>query len=216
MPNDEEEAAVQWCKFVDGVNIFPKLPVHMRSYGERYERNQRVKDSVRNAKSGSDKLTELNATVVPSPSEIPNVAQQEAVPAQSFLPLTAQAQTVDPYVVTARTSIGDVPCDGRRDDCRIGKRGRDAKPRTGRTCSVCTKKDSCKAASCPGRGGKRRCLYFCSCCVEMGDPNAASCPGRADLAPCPNYCFVCISKKKMYAASTCPGRSSAALCPHST
>ncbi|KAL7508031.1 hypothetical protein ACHAXN_007607 [Cyclotella atomus] len=29
MPTDEEEAAVGWCKYVDGINIFPKLPVHL-------------------------------------------------------------------------------------------------------------------------------------------------------------------------------------------
>ena len=28
----EEKAAIQWCNNVDGVNISPKLPVHLQSY----------------------------------------------------------------------------------------------------------------------------------------------------------------------------------------
>ena len=34
---DEEEMAIKWCDFVDCRNIFPKLPVHLRMYRERWE-----------------------------------------------------------------------------------------------------------------------------------------------------------------------------------
>jgi len=59
--NDEDEAAVSWCKFVDGVTIFPKLPVHIRVHRDSFERNQRVKDCVRKARKGKELLNELLA-----------------------------------------------------------------------------------------------------------------------------------------------------------
>ena len=36
---NKEMAAIEWCKFVDGVKIFPKLPVHIRLHREVFERN---------------------------------------------------------------------------------------------------------------------------------------------------------------------------------
>jgi hypothetical protein len=33
-PFDEDEMAIEWCKHVDGTFIFPKFPVHLRTYRE--------------------------------------------------------------------------------------------------------------------------------------------------------------------------------------
>ena len=48
---DDVSMAVEWCKHVNGISIFPKLPVYLRMYYERWERNQRVRDAVRNSQS---------------------------------------------------------------------------------------------------------------------------------------------------------------------
>ena len=62
-PKSEEEASIRWCKFVDGVNIFLKLPVHIRNYRDQFDRFERVRQSVENAREGKEKLNELNAAL---------------------------------------------------------------------------------------------------------------------------------------------------------
>ena len=44
--------AVNWCQHVDGVTIFPKLPVYLRTHHTAWTRNQRVKEAVRKAAPG--------------------------------------------------------------------------------------------------------------------------------------------------------------------
>jgi hypothetical protein len=48
---DADCMALEWCKFVDGKTIFPKLPVYLRAYFDRYLRNRRVQDAVSGMKS---------------------------------------------------------------------------------------------------------------------------------------------------------------------
>ena len=57
---DFEVMSVKWCQKVDGIHIFPKLPVHLRKYHAEYLRNNRIKDVVKNAASGEAKLQEIN------------------------------------------------------------------------------------------------------------------------------------------------------------
>jgi len=47
IPKDDEDAAIGFCPVVDGTGIFPKLPMHMRTHKDQWERNQRVKESVK-------------------------------------------------------------------------------------------------------------------------------------------------------------------------
>eukprot|EP00986_Skeletonema_menzelii_P007413 scaffold2910_cov116-Skeletonema_menzelii.AAC.2 len=59
---DDKMAAVHWNRhFVDGINIWPKLPVHFRTYIRKWERGQRSKDLFKSCKSGREKLVELNS-----------------------------------------------------------------------------------------------------------------------------------------------------------
>ena len=39
--------AVEWCKYVDSASIFPKLPVYLRQHFTQWQRNQRIKDTLR-------------------------------------------------------------------------------------------------------------------------------------------------------------------------
>ena len=43
LPINDEAAAIAWCEFVDGVEILPKLPVHIRTHMKKWDRNQRIK-----------------------------------------------------------------------------------------------------------------------------------------------------------------------------
>jgi hypothetical protein len=211
IPSDEDDAAAAWCKYVDGVNIFPKLPVHPRSYRDRWERNQRVKDAVKRAKAGSDKLNELNKVLVPALDERQNVAQQHAAPAQTLPALTPQALSDEPYVVTARTSIGNLPCNSCVQTNRSG-RGKDVKARSGRRCAICIKKGSMLTASiCAGRGRQYLCEYFCRICVNKNCPFDQTCKGRGNSKNCEYFCSKCVQTKNGN-ASLCRGRGNPDLC----
>lgn len=40
---DENKMAREWCKYVDGKDIFPKLPTHLRTYFNQYEKRHNIK-----------------------------------------------------------------------------------------------------------------------------------------------------------------------------
>ena len=52
--------ALDWCDKVDGVEVFPKLPVYLRTYYQKVGRIDRIKDAVRSAKKGQEFLSALN------------------------------------------------------------------------------------------------------------------------------------------------------------
>ncbi|GFH52681.1 hypothetical protein CTEN210_09158 [Chaetoceros tenuissimus] len=57
---DENMLAVEWCDLVDGITIFPKLPVHFRLYKKIRERNDDAKEAERNVQQAKNKINELN------------------------------------------------------------------------------------------------------------------------------------------------------------
>jgi hypothetical protein len=77
---DESLMAIEWCKYVNGITIFPKLPVYLRMYYERWERNQRIKDAIRSSKSEVDLLAEVNSTHMILPNGISSPDDQQDIP----------------------------------------------------------------------------------------------------------------------------------------
>ncbi|KAI2495000.1 hypothetical protein MHU86_19519 [Fragilaria crotonensis] len=59
---DELSMSILWCRHVDGLSIFPKLPVYLRLYYELWERNQRVQDAVRGSRNELQLLENVNDT----------------------------------------------------------------------------------------------------------------------------------------------------------
>ena len=57
---DFKQMALDCCDKVDGVEVFPKLPVYLRTYYQKVERIDRIKDAVRSAKKGQELLSALN------------------------------------------------------------------------------------------------------------------------------------------------------------
>ena len=73
---DMDRMALEWCKHVDGVNIFPKLLVYLRTYHSAWTRNQRVREAVRTAVAGEAVLTRINAETLQAllPASAPALA----------------------------------------------------------------------------------------------------------------------------------------------
>jgi hypothetical protein len=62
---DDEAAAIQWCEFIDGKEIKPKLPSHMRTHIANWEKNQRVRECETREASNTTALMELNQMIAP-------------------------------------------------------------------------------------------------------------------------------------------------------
>ncbi len=105
---NEEMASIKWCKYVDGVKIFPKLPVHIRLHCEVFERNRHVKECVRQAKQGQDLLNELNKTITITLAASGALANPIINPEPMPL-MPPQAMNNHPYVITGGTAIGVIP-----------------------------------------------------------------------------------------------------------
>jgi hypothetical protein len=58
--------AIEWCKHVDGVLIFPKLLVYLREHHKHWLRNQRIQDAVKNMKSEIELLEATNKRQTPA------------------------------------------------------------------------------------------------------------------------------------------------------
>ena len=56
---DFEALAITWCAHVNGATIFPKLPVYLRLHFSKWQRNQRIKDALRNMQPALDDLQTL-------------------------------------------------------------------------------------------------------------------------------------------------------------
>lgn len=119
-PINYNQAAVDWLKYVDGVNIMPKLPSHMRTHDEAWSRNRRVKDCVRNARGGKEKLDELNAII--SPQFEGAAPLREAELPQAMPQPKVQALDNVPYQLVGGVLIGNDPVPTKRkrlNRCRV-------------------------------------------------------------------------------------------------
>ena len=147
--------AIEWCKKVDAVNIFPKLPVYLRTHCSKWQRNQRVRDAVDRAALGEARLREINVVFGTQ-----STAASEATVVSVLLPPTMpqpQGTWVQPVlgVIVGGTMVGGAP-PTRGDDGMRRQRGKD---RIGiirhRRCKYCVQhgKSLEDATKCPGRGG---------------------------------------------------------------
>lgn len=191
-PKDDTEAAIKWCEYVDGVKIMPKLPVHFRNYGDKFERNGRVKQAEENTRSGNDMLKQLNAALASQSEAAARV--HEALP---IAPPNPQAMRADAYVTVGDVGIGNVPESERVATSGGWRKGcKDTKKRAPRTCNNCKEgyerlKTVCPAQAqscerlktvCPGRTARGTCTFFvgrvpipCPVCERFEGPNKDTC-----------------------------------------
>ncbi|CAJ1964152.1 unnamed protein product [Cylindrotheca closterium] len=62
---DARKMALEWVKSVDGVNIYPKLPVHLRNYCVTFNRNARARQAFADAQESREILAALNEALCP-------------------------------------------------------------------------------------------------------------------------------------------------------
>jgi len=156
--DDDEKAAIAWCKHVDGVKIMPKLPVHMRTHREAFKRNQRVRDSVARAEKGQSALDKLNEVIKSAKPSTPAVAMPASMPS-----LNSEAADQSSNKVVAGVVTGDLP-ESEATERKRGERGPDKGNRkrrgTKKKCSLCAQWCPGHMEKCTGRGGSAKCDLF--------------------------------------------------------
>jgi hypothetical protein len=90
---DFDAIALDWCKLVDGVTVFPKLPVYLSMHHTAWSRNQRVRDAVRAVAQGVAALAALNTRTAPSLNldRSPQAAAPAVAPAIASISASAAA-----------------------------------------------------------------------------------------------------------------------------
>ena len=180
----DDEMVHEWAKHVDGIHIFPKLPVHIRIHREEWERNQRIRDALEKNRAGIGRLRELNAATNTRTNAIDAAATSNAtvpvnagtgeqtawLPPQmpTMMPAPkANARSVSAATIVGGTRIGLASTDEvkRAVKKRHGDRGKDKQPRKKRraTCSRCQQhqpNEEERDPMCKGRGGSKHCEHY--------------------------------------------------------
>jgi hypothetical protein len=148
--DDFETAAEDWMEYVNGVDVMPKLPSHLRTYDESFSRNTRVKESVRKAKNGSKKLEELNEKISPANVDDGSRWSEPQIPKPMPEP-PAQALHKLQFRIIGGTLVGKNPMDD------VGP-----KPKPLKKCGYC------KQVGCKGLGGRKHCPEMKKRMAEFG------------------------------------------------
>ena len=186
---DADEMSLAFIPYVNGVDVFPKLPAHLRSYHKEWERNCRCRDAAQNMKMESEMLEDLNKANTPaelddslSPmpdddsddndDQVRKKAKLQMPAAQLPMPLQqphSVAKRPPGALYVGLEMIGDPPLQPssllpiKR---KKGQRGQDEKPRRRRSCARCRSNGGPHAQTCNGKGGQKYCNYF----DESGNP----------------------------------------------
>jgi hypothetical protein len=185
---DEEKMAIEWCKYVDGVSIFPKLPVYLCEYHKHWLHNERIKDAVKNMKSEIELLEAINKRQTPpelSPTtegdDLGSLSadndmekngqwalawQGPAFPSMLGRPMQRVMRPLGSSRVyvgteamgTTYSLLANVNCSKKR---KNGVGGNDrVEKRRRRRCGRCVEFKGTNANTCPGSSGRSRCSYF--------------------------------------------------------
>ena len=144
---DFDAMAIAWCKHVDCVDVWPKLPVYLSTHYKAWERNQHVRDAAERVAPGAELLTELFAAANERASAVA-ICNPAPMPAD---PENSSAQ--DDVQIVGQTNVGAsanaLPAPARKRS--HGDRGKDARPRKKRRCKTCRRTVGCNGAK-AGRG----------------------------------------------------------------
>jgi hypothetical protein len=194
---DYQKAAEEWIDEVDGKNVMPKLPSHMKNYEETFSRNARIKESVKKSAKGIKMLEDLNAKI--SPTAIAAATADDGVcnTANCFWkeptmpdPLPEpqlNAMKKAPFVIVGGVMVGDRPIEINKQQYR-------------RRCFVC------RIEGCKGVGGRVHCplskkrkldgvvvqerqrkLRQCQVCKQYGPPRVNCVSGSGNKTKCKNF-----------------------------
>ena len=203
---NENSMALEWTKHLDGVKkIFPKLPVHLRNYRQRFDRNQRVKNAFKQAKARRELLSELNEKLLPSqanpndeaPNEDSSVTEEISIENPSVAADNIVARTPvpspqpAPYLTTWAPIMQQQPMNAPSDFARTGL----SQVQVGFTaidlCPEVTVQPSLIRKKTRGERGhdkrlrkKRRCVR---CKGKVSDLEAWACDGSSRKAYCKRF-----------------------------
>lgn len=115
-----------------------------------------MKSCVERAKSGQEKLDELNNTLKPTVA----ANTSPAVICEALPDIQQAAMHNLPYITTGGTAIGTIP--SQTNKRKRGDRGKDRGRRGSRRCGRCIRYNGVNAHTCSGtgRGGSSACQYF--------------------------------------------------------
>ena len=195
-PINFDVMAIDWCSSVNGVDVFPKLPVYLRTFHHQWLRNQRVRVAVEKAASGEAKLQALNAETMTAyvaaqrgALATPVSMQPAAGGAAGGLPPAApqwrvpvgipgvMTQPVLPRVPFPPMKVAGMTV-GRLASPKMatpvsekrkpGARGPCKTKRKPPTCRRCIFNNApvAQAAACKGRCGNGKCVYECHKCSK--------------------------------------------------
>jgi hypothetical protein len=171
-----DKMALSWCQYVDGIDIFPKLPVYLRSYYPTMEANLFIKDfskSFAQQESILSEVMEQTSTLIMDSSSSSsnssnssnrnsattpffNISQPTPQP-NSYLESDSSKLTVVSNIKMDSTSSRDLSTSNKK---RGRPRGSISSERVSRQCVFC--RDTLKlgmdaAALCDGRIGNKVC-----------------------------------------------------------
>ncbi len=147
---------------VDGVDIFPKLPIYLGTHYNKWQQNQRVCDAVAKAAPGEARLHEINAGFGIQSAGTTGATTVPVIlpPTLQQLPGTLMLQPVVGVVVGGTMVGGAPPTRGVEGKKTRGQKGKDGVGIVRRKCcKYCTQhgKSLEEASICPGREPRSLC-----------------------------------------------------------
>ena len=185
-PIDEVKLALEWCKHVDPEkNIHAKLPCHIRVEVANFDRNQRIRDTMKKAKSGIDALNELHDKISPTILEDSNANEAPAndsppapaisTPTNAAPPQKRNASSAGlshtlqepmlprPFPIPPPQALHTAPY-VQHGGMIVGRIPLPIVPmpiaRRTNVCTLCLNNGGQYANTCPGRGSHNHCLYY--------------------------------------------------------
>ncbi len=177
---DFEQMAVDWVKEVDGVDVFPKLPVYLRTYYATWTRNQAAKNAMEQAKPAAALLQQVIEKTRYKQSEeeeqpAPAAPKQyQPMPQPKVVVVEPDAARIVGNIAISVPSTeeaeqqqqppggGVAPAAGGAGAGRK-PRTKDKKPRNPRRCMTCVKwggDDDTTATKCKGRASGGTCQHW--------------------------------------------------------
>lgn len=157
----DTDLALLWAERIDGIHIFPKLPVHMRLKRESFDKRTRIIDAIKKLAVTSADLTAMfHSGDLRCPINLKTDHEMKQPPQNIGEVITEENSTKTMLIHVGGIRMdGETKRDERVTDSATGKkitRGPDKVARAKRKCSVC------KEISCKGSGKKNLCPFFVS------------------------------------------------------
>ena len=186
---DFEQMALDWVHKVDGVNVFPELPVYLRTYYATWTRNQAAKNAMAKAKPATALLQQVidktrhkqskeqeeggNGQLAPAaPNQYSEMPQPKVIVVESKEPRIVGGVAISVPLSEAGAGAGAVldppppPLPVPEVKKKAGDRGKDKDQRARRRCMRCVKYnkaangDAAKLPKCKGAAPTGTCQHW--------------------------------------------------------